>query len=328
MMNVCNRDYSLDIIRIVACAMIVLIHSPHPASNAGNGLLLVLISYLTAPGIGLFFMVSGALSLGNMRSFDTCAFLRKRMVRILVPLVFWSAVGYGLEFSGIKNHENGVLWFMYCISGLYLLTPVLKRWMDAAGAREIEFYLLIWACTLCVPIVQLFMYVDEGDTSWLYYFHGYVGYYVLGGYMNKFYGKTESLLYRHKSWLLVSLLIISFAFPIAMRLMHVETDFYRLFWYLSISVALMCVVYWIGLKRLCDYWGKMPEWIASVSGLTFGIYLVHILIMRNVLWQMDWMVGLPGYIQIAVCAILTFGFSWLVSYVLSKVRYVRMIIGM
>lgn len=51
MMDVCNRDYSLDIIRIVACAMIVLMHSPHPASNAGNGLLLVLISYLTAPGI-------------------------------------------------------------------------------------------------------------------------------------------------------------------------------------------------------------------------------------------------------------------------------------
>lgn len=67
-----QRDISLDLLRIIACAMVVLMHSPIPAENA-NGLLLSSLSYFTAPCIGLFFMVSGALLLppkkksGSMR---------------------------------------------------------------------------------------------------------------------------------------------------------------------------------------------------------------------------------------------------------------------
>lgn len=56
-----QRDTSLDLIRIIACTMVVLMHSPMPTENA-NGLLLSSLSYFTAPCIGLFFMVSGALS--------------------------------------------------------------------------------------------------------------------------------------------------------------------------------------------------------------------------------------------------------------------------
>lgn len=57
-----QRDLSLDIIRILACALVVMMHSPIPSDNA-DGLILSSISYFTAPCIGLFFMVSGALLL-------------------------------------------------------------------------------------------------------------------------------------------------------------------------------------------------------------------------------------------------------------------------
>lgn len=56
------RIVYLDILRVLACCMIVMMHSPHP--NAGNpGALLVPLFFITAAGIGLFFMVSGALLL-------------------------------------------------------------------------------------------------------------------------------------------------------------------------------------------------------------------------------------------------------------------------
>lgn len=57
-----QRDLSLDLIRIMACVMVVLMHSPIPMANA-NGVLLSSLSYFTTPCIGLFFMVSGALLL-------------------------------------------------------------------------------------------------------------------------------------------------------------------------------------------------------------------------------------------------------------------------
>lgn len=58
-----QRDITLDMLRIIACMMVVLMHSPIPSSNNANGLLLSSVSYFTAPCIGLFFMVSGALLL-------------------------------------------------------------------------------------------------------------------------------------------------------------------------------------------------------------------------------------------------------------------------
>lgn len=52
------RDFSLDIIRILACMMIVLMHSPMPDLGIA-GVVLCGISYLTAPGIGLFLWSAG-----------------------------------------------------------------------------------------------------------------------------------------------------------------------------------------------------------------------------------------------------------------------------
>lgn len=48
------------------------------------------INYLTALGIGLFFIMSGALLLKKNveRSFETRGFLPRRFTKILVPLVF------------------------------------------------------------------------------------------------------------------------------------------------------------------------------------------------------------------------------------------------
>lgn len=57
-----KRCYELDIIRVLACLMVVAMHSPMPGEQA-NGTFLASLSYLTAPCIGLFFMVSGALLL-------------------------------------------------------------------------------------------------------------------------------------------------------------------------------------------------------------------------------------------------------------------------
>ena len=44
-----NRDYSLDLIRVIACLMIVLMHSPMSGLGT-SGFVLCGVSYFTAPG--------------------------------------------------------------------------------------------------------------------------------------------------------------------------------------------------------------------------------------------------------------------------------------
>ena len=321
-----KRDYSLDIIRVIACLMIVLMHSP--MSGQGKpGVVLSGISYLTAPGIGLFFMVSGALLLKSNagKSFETRNFLQRRFTKILVPLLFWSVVGLVLEQHGVKNTELSILWFMYCLAGMYLLTPILSRWLSVASIKEVEFYLVLWLATLCVPFVKLFTPVNESDTSWLYYFHGYVGYYVLGFYLKNFGEKQMTT--RRMMVFLVVFVCISLILPITLLMLNVEVDFYNVFWYLSITVALQCVVWWIVVRRLMRNVTKLPNVVVELSKLSFGIYLIHILVMRNVLWRTSWMQGQNGIVQIVVCTFLTFIISALISWGISKIKYVKAVIG-
>ena len=320
------RDNSLDVVRLIACTMIVLMHSPMPGLGT-FGMVLSGISYLTAPGIGLFFMVSGALLLnGNDdKPFETRKFLQKRFSKILIPLIFWSLVGWGLEQSGVNNTELGILWFMYCLAGMYLLTPILSRWLSLANVIEIEFYLLLWLLTLCVPFVKFFFPVNESDTSWLYYFHGYVGYYVLGFYL-KHYGEKWMTVGRKIAFSLV-FVCISVILPVMLLVLNVEVDFYSVFWYLSITVALQCVVWWIVVKRLMRKVSKLPNFVVELSKLSFGIYLIHILVMRNILWETAWMQNMNGIVQIVVCVIMTFTISAMISWGISKIKYVKAIIG-
>ncbi len=321
-----RRDSTLDAIRLIACLMIVLMHSPMPGLGT-SGAVLSGISYLTAPGIGLFFMVSGALLLKVKvgKPFETKSFLRKRFIKILIPLVFWSFVGWVLEQYGVKNSESDILWFMYCLAGMYLLTPILSRWLSVASIKEVEFYLLLWFVTLCVPFVKLFTIVNESDTSWLYYFHGYVGYYVLGFYLQNYWTRRMSV---GRKWMFALVFVcISVILPIALLMLDVEVDFYSLFWYLSVTVALQCVVWWSVVKRLMRNVAKLPSFVVELSRLSFGIYLIHILVMRNVLWETTWMQEMNGIVQIVVCTILTFTISALISWGISKIKYVKAIIG-
>lgn len=70
-----ERLYWLDITRILACIMVVLMHSPIPSVQT-NGLFLASLSYFTAPSIGLFFMVSGVLLLPVM---NTRLFIKNKL---------------------------------------------------------------------------------------------------------------------------------------------------------------------------------------------------------------------------------------------------------
>ena len=68
--------------------------------------------------------------------------------------------------------------------------------------------------------------------------------------------------------------------------------------------------------------------IPGLSNLTFGIYLVHIIIMRRLLWYQDWIISISNYmIQSLVIALVTFILSALFCWMLSFIPYSQWFIG-
>lgn len=329
-----ERNYSFDLMRVLACLMIIGMHAPMPSENA-NPLFLNASGYFTAPGLCLFFVISGALLLPIKT--DTFSFLKKRMGKVVTPTLCFTLLYLvlkavnGTDVNWTKSicsipfapQGHGVLWFMYTLIGLYLVSPIISRWLDKASKREEEFYLMLWAITMCYPLLELVLDINESNTGILYYSSGYVGYFVLGHYLTKY---PESITL-NRLVLPVALAIVA---PVACKLLRVEVDFYSLFWYLSIFVAILTVAIYVVISKYGQklVGGKLMNAVVLTSNLSFGIYLIHIAVMRSFLWKLDCIIDIENYIlQWAVVVVLTFAISWFCAYVISLLPFGNYIIG-
>lgn len=253
-----QRIRYLDSIRVLACMMVILQHAPHP--DAGNpGIVLAPLYFLTAAGIGLFFMVSGSLLLPVKG--ETGAFLRWRIGKILWPLLFWTLfyVVVGLLTGGIlpanllksllsipfSTQGHGVLWFMYTLVGLYLLAPILSPFLEMASERLLRSYLLLWAISTCHPILALFLDVNRSTSGMLYYFTGYVGYYVLGYYLHVYNPRVKTIF-------LIAMIIIPLVSLAIHRYYSLPGDSFDVFYYLSIMVVVMSFAWFLGVRSMTE----------------------------------------------------------------------------
>ena len=192
-----ERLYHADVVRIVACLMVVLMHSPMPDDNLipifTSGL-----TYLTKPCIGLFFTLSGYLLLPvKSAPSDSFTWAWKRIKKFLCPLVIWSLIYLlvnGVLLSGDFTKSSipfspqvGVLWFMYVLIGLYFVAPVISPWLQQASKKTIQLYIALWGISLLFPYLSPFISILDNAYGVLYYMSGFLGYFLLGYYI-RYYG--------------------------------------------------------------------------------------------------------------------------------------------
>ncbi len=331
-----KRVLYLDMIRILACLMIIAMHAPIPDTGLNN-YLLSSDSLLTAPGIGLFVMVSGALLLPV--NISTGQFLKKRFSKIVCPTIFWTVFYFVvapytetldrnagiISFLSIpfSPQFNGVLWFMYMLAGLYLLAPILSAWLIQIGRREIEFYLCLWFVTLCYPIFRNFIKFNEGHTGILYYFGGYAGYFLLGYYLRKYVGYINR-------WFCALFIALPCCVAAFLKLLQVKLFFYEVFGYLSVFVVMMAIGWFMLLKRnhvIFSPASPIHRFIVQISNCCFGIYLIHIFVMRSLLWKWPILREIDGTLQIVTVTILTFLISFIIIMSISSLPWSEYIIG-
>ena len=325
---------SINIIRILACLMVIFMHAPLPSEYA-NGLFLSSLSYLTAPCIGLFFMVSGYLLLPIKDS--TESFLRRRLGKVMGPTLFWSIFYIAANFikgdcQGSLMKElisipfsaqgNPVLWFMYTLIGLYLLAPIISRWIENVSRKEMEFYLGLWGISLCYPILSSFLSINQGTTGILYYFTGYAGYFTLGAYLKKY---PEQISFK----CIIPLMGMAILAPIICKIAQINVNFYEVFWYLSIFVVIQCVFWFQTITKLpLKFSNRIETMLTRTSNLSFGIYLIHIFIMRYILWECDFIQNMDSSIlQTVIIAVLTFVLSTIACYLISLLPFSAYLIG-
>lgn len=201
-----SRVLYIDILRIVSIFAVILLHVSAPyvenmhayGVNAwwvGN-----MVDSATRWCVPVLIMVSGKLMLNNDKDIRIIYFLKKRFIKILVPLIFWSFIymiwnnrfvlewNLDLFLNFIKKlYEGNVyihLWYLYMIIGLYLITPIIKVYIDKTKRSSIIYFLVIWF--IANGIIGFWeKFIDLKTNFNLDFFHWSIGFYILGAFLDK-----------------------------------------------------------------------------------------------------------------------------------------------
>lgn len=244
-----GRVVWVDWMRVIACFMVMVVHSTEPFYLGGEGSLILtradafwsaFFDCLVRCCVPLFLVASSFLQFPL--HYSTGEFFRRRAVRILIPFAIWSvfyALYWGEPVSNFKdlifnfNYAAGHMWFVYMIVGIYLIMPLLSPWAEKVGKKELQVYLGIWLFTTLIPLIRSWLggiptvvygptgiprqalYLLWGEASWngygtFYYLSGMIGYLLLGLYFRKFVGNLS-----WKKTLLVAIPLFVGGFAIA-----------------------------------------------------------------------------------------------------------------
>jgi surface polysaccharide O-acyltransferase-like enzyme len=218
---------------------------------------------------------------------------------VLLPFLFWANVYYlyllhhkGDPFApgayvremlqgSATNHLTAHLWFLPMIMGLYLATPVIRRFTDTASERELGYFLaMCLAFASVVPMAEQAFGLKVGLQSPL--FTGFIGYFVLGRvlHVRPTTGGTGPLL--AYGFLYLAATAVNAYWPYAVH--GTEASGPALFGVLAPSgVAATFAVYRIVQclgQRLPAPSPGVSAGLRSLGGAVFGIYLVHVLVLR------------------------------------------------
>lgn len=182
----------VDALRVIACLLVVFSHCCDPFvahfdSNREMFLTGVFSGSLVRPCVPLFAMMTAVLLLPIAPGTTLNQFYRKRIGRILRPLVFWSlllplmaffyftevnphtpnpqlsvadyTVGTLLQrlytFVFNFNFDTTPLWYLYMLIGLYFVMPILSSWLTQASRKEIKTVLYVWGASLFLPYLKM-----------------------------------------------------------------------------------------------------------------------------------------------------------------------------
>ncbi|WP_017543058.1 acyltransferase [Nocardiopsis prasina] len=273
--------------------------------------------------VPVFVMMSGALLL-RPRDEDVRGFYRKRWARIGVPLLVWTGAYLlwqfwrdGLGFpDSLAQAASGSpsihLYFLYVIAGLYVFTPFLRTVVAHTSRTGLWWFA---GAALSIGVVdQVSALVDGvGGVTVATRFLPFLGYYLLGWLLTDRGPGPRDALHGSVAFVLGTTGTVLGAWAAAASVGEWGTGAEYVYDFLSPTM----IVASVGAFLLLRAWGtrlaelgaghRVNRAIAVLSALSFGVYLVHVMVLytlRDLGGTPDGLVGLTTAAGYAVATTL------------------------
>ena len=291
-------------------------------------------------GVPIFFMISGSIFLEKNISFTIM--LKKYLKNIIIHLIFWSFF-YSLRRKIINNYTYKYtfllflkghyhLWYLFRISGLYLITPFLK---DITKNENFTLFLILNFSFgfLFKNLLTLLFYCSKdyfNITNEILkkialdgFFNDNIFYYMIGFYLNK---KNIRPLLR----------IIIYILGICGMIFTYEMSYYislkknnKISFYspIYINVFFSSIAIFIFFKyNFNDLKNnkRIKVFIQKISHLTFGIYIIHPFVIEelNIRIKLNTLSFEPLY-SVPINSLITFFISLLIVHFFKFIPFVN-----
>lgn len=337
-MNENKKYFYLDLLRIYAIFCVIMLHIAMPflesVERYGTRIWHVanVLNTFSRSGVPLFFMISGYLLLCNPKTAEIGSFYKKRLSKIAVPFLVWNVIYY-IAYTLMENRNLSVaeffqqmlvsgtsyhFWYVYTLIIIYLFMPFLKRILDGLEQKWCWVLLIISGIkTTIVPFIHAITSIE------IYMFDnlmlGYVGYVLLGYILGRFeYSQKQNIVFYCVG--IIGACITTYG-------NYAMSDGGKNFVFnggYQLGHFMLAAGIFVLFKNFKTTSGKAAKVAGTLSGITFGMYLVHPMTVSLVYKIVS--PQLRPFIYIFVMFGLTVIVSAGITYLLSKIKFINKIL--
>lgn len=287
--------YYFDFLRLIAAVCVIYMHAAagplRGEINAGWQAMNVLTSF-SFTAVPLFMMMSGYLLLSSERTPDVGVLLKKRLPRLLVPLLAWTVIAilYLMYRWGETSPAQFLsrlaaaldtpvwvhFWYMYTLVALYLIAPVLCGGLRALDRKGHLFVLTLIGLVSLKTILQVLLparfdaYLNIDLIEQITFFDGHLATFVLGYYLGSLKRRIPNGFLIAASLLLLGVIIGGTA---CLSLSHGGYDAQFQNQSSGFEVLLAACIFLL-FKQNCNRPTRLFRVFPAVP-LTYGIYFMH-----------------------------------------------------
>lgn len=310
-----RRESNYDLLRILSCVAIIVIHVSKQWVDIGSGsqtllaglnrqMLVNVYDSLSRFAVPCFVMISGAFILDNPKNLNYKAFYRKSFRHVVVPTfmftILYTLFKAGMNLAGTGSGWGDVLsglvtgkpfyhmWYLYMLIGVYLLAPWVLRVKNEIGERAFEKVTVVF---LILATASMWT-VGETKLAWnLGMAFCYLGYFAIGYVLRKRIGKSTKV---SVLALTAGLLIEVFNGIMYYWAHYVSAKGFPLsiIGPFSPLVVLSSVLIFVGFAAM-----NVRASLGGLANMTFVVYLIHAGVVETISMIMvmmsgkDWVMG-------------------------------------
>ncbi len=291
-------DPAIDILRIISILAVVMIHTTTRTLEASRFDLLkftwtLFLNQAFRFAVPVFFMLSGfVLELNYVNHTNYLTYFKKRISRLFIPYVFWSAIYYFFVYtrhtenffqSVINGDASYQLYFIPSLLIFYILFPLMHKFYSTISNKFIIVILGI--------IQMILLYVDYSPKPLLIFFPVKIAilnfYIFLLGIISALHiDKIVQLINKWRYAFSIITLAIGFLIFYEGLNGYLKTHNYLYFysqWRVSVfiySILVSGLLYTFFQKKLLN-----SVFVKKLSSLTFFIFFIHVIVLE-IVWRM------------------------------------------